>query len=73
MQEITNSFTEVLKSRVTNSLYGTFIICWSIVHWNFLYSLFFLDSGEILKQTGLLKDQYLYLRYFYFFFIHFLF
>lgn len=64
MKEIFTSIADVIKNRLTNSVYGTFFVCWIVFHWNFLYTLFALDSIIILEKTGLLKNDYLLLYYF---------
>jgi len=64
MKEILNSITEVGKTRLTNPLYGTFLFTWFVFHWNFIFAVFSIDDKEILKLTGLLKNDYLVYRYF---------
>lgn len=63
-EEMLKSFKEILKKRMANPIYGTFIISWSIFHWNFVYSLFFLDQKLVLDSTGLLKNEYLICKFF---------
>lgn len=65
MKEIVSSITETVKNRLTNSLYGTFFVTWLVFHWNFVFSVFSLDDTKILQMTGLLKNDYLYQKYFY--------
>ena len=64
MKEMVDSITETMKNRLTNSLYGTFFVCWLIFHWNFIFSIFALDDTKILEITGLLKNDYLWKKYF---------
>lgn len=64
MKEIANSISETIRNRLTNSLYGTFFVSWLIFHWNFIFSIFFLSEDKILEATGLLKNDYLYQKYF---------
>lgn len=64
MKEIFNSVTEIAKNRLTNSLYGTFILSWLIFHWNFVFSIVALDDTKIMQFTGLLKNDYLSQKYF---------
>lgn len=59
-----NSITEVFKTRLTNSLYGTFFVTWFIFHWNFVFSVFALSDDKILQIYGLLKNDYLVQHYF---------
>lgn len=59
-----DSIAETLKNRLTNSLYGTFFISWVIFHWNFIFSVFALDDSKVLLMSGLLKNDYLWQRYF---------
>lgn len=63
-EEILKSLKEVLKNRLTNPVYGTFIICWLTLHWQLVFSLLFLDQNIILARTGLLKNEYLSIRFF---------
>jgi hypothetical protein len=58
------SVEESLKKRMANPIYGTFIISWAVFHWNFIYSIFFLDQKLILESTGLLKNEYLTYKFF---------
>lgn len=64
MKEVASSIKERLISNLSNPLYGTFIISWSIFHWNFLYSLFFLSEDKIWESQKILKNDYLISRYF---------
>lgn len=64
MKEIVTSITDVVKNRLTNSLYGTFLVAWAFFHWDFIFSLFALDDNKILLMNGLLKNEYLIQRYF---------
>lgn len=64
MKELLESTVESIKHRLTNALYGTFVISWMIFHWNFLFALFFLDDGMIFNQSHLLKNDYLVEKYF---------
>lgn len=64
MKEPTESVIDVVKSRLTNPLYGTFVLAWIIFHWNFIFSIFVLDDNKIFDVTGLLKNEYLLSRYF---------
>ena len=59
--EVIESTKEVLKSRSSSPVYGSFIIVWIIFHWNFVFTMFFVNEDNILKTTGLLKNEYLYL------------
>ena len=64
MKEIVNSIAETIKNRLTNPVYGTFVISWIIFHWNFIFSILFLSEDKILETTGLLKNDYLVYRFF---------
>ena len=48
-----------MKNRLTNPLYGTFIISWLVFHWNFIITLFFVSEDKIWQTTSLLKNDYL--------------
>lgn len=64
MKEIANSISKTINNRLTNSLYGTFFVSWLIFHWNFIFSIFFLSEDKIYEITRLLKNDYLYQKYF---------
>ena len=64
MKEIIDSFRENIKNRLSNSLYGTFLISWLIFHWNFIFLVIALNEDKILHSTGFLKNEYLISRYF---------
>ncbi|MFA7252604.1 MAG: hypothetical protein WC027_02000 [Candidatus Paceibacterota bacterium] len=62
--EITNSVKNEVKKRLSSSIYGTFVIFWLVCHWRFVLTIFFVSEDLILKQTGLLKNDYLLFNYF---------
>lgn len=64
MKDFLDSLAEHFSHRVKSQLYGTFGFWWIVIHWQFFYSLIFLDQNLILKKTGLLKDTYLRRTYF---------
>jgi hypothetical protein len=64
MKEVIDSISDVIKNRLTNSVYGTFFLSWLVFHWNFVYSLFALDPDKVFQVTGFLKNEYLIQRYF---------
>ncbi|MFZ2205228.1 MAG: hypothetical protein WAV23_01410 [Minisyncoccia bacterium] len=64
MKEIFDSISDTIKSRLTNSIYGTFTMCWIVFHWNFLYAVFALDDTKIFQLTNKLKNDYLWGKYF---------
>jgi hypothetical protein len=57
--ELLKSIIESFKTRVSNPLYGTFIVTWILVNWNFVYSFLFLDQNIIFQESGMLKNEYL--------------
>lgn len=57
--EITNSFEEALKKRISTPIYGTFLISWLIFHWNFVFTIFFVSEEKIWQANGILKNDYL--------------
>jgi hypothetical protein len=59
MKEILDSVKDGLKGRLTNPAYGSYIIFWVILHWQFIFSVFSLDQNIVLQKTGLLKNEYL--------------
>lgn len=64
MKEILNSVTDTIKNRLTNSLYGTFFVSWLIFHWEFVYTLFFVDENIIWNSKMLFKNDYLIQEFF---------
>src|SRR3989344_2658128 len=62
--EITDSFKNSIKKRLTSSVYGTFIIYWLIFHWNFIFTIFFVSEDKIWDSMGLLKNDYLIKNFF---------
>lgn len=57
--EVTDSIREALEDRITSPFYGYFIISWTIVNWDYLYTAIFVSGDDIFKKTGLLKNEYL--------------
>lgn len=57
--EILDSTQQVFKKRLFSPIYGTFVITWVIVHWDFFVTLFFVSEDGIIEKTGLLKNEYL--------------
>lgn len=64
MKEILNSVTKTVKNRLTNSLYGTFFVSWLIFHWNFVFTIFFVDQDIVWKSKMLFKNDYLLQEFF---------
>lgn len=62
--EITDSFRDIMKKRLTSPIYGIFLISWIIFHWNFIFTIFFVSEDKIWNATGLLKNEYLEKTYF---------
>lgn len=62
--EIINSFNGVLKKRLTTPIYGTFLVSWLILHWEFIFVIFFVSEDKIWQSTGLLKNDYLIREFF---------
>lgn len=58
-REILPSVKEAIKARFVSPIYGTFILFWSLFHWDFLFTMFFANETLILQETGLLKHEYL--------------
>ncbi len=59
--DIIKSTIDSLKNRLTNPIYGTFIVVWILTNWKFVYSFLFLSQTQVLEKTSLLKNNYLYL------------
>lgn len=57
--EIVDSFKKNLRESITSPIYGIFIISWLIVHWKFIFTMFFVSGDKILEKTSLLKHEYL--------------
>jgi hypothetical protein len=61
---LADSFKTSLKTKYESSIYGIFITYWLIFHWNFVFTLFFVNENNILNSTGLLKNDYLVSKFF---------
>lgn len=59
MKGAMDSVMGVIKDRLVDPVYGTFFVLWGILHWKFLYTMFFVDEKIILSKTGQLKSDYL--------------
>jgi hypothetical protein len=63
LSEISNNICEVLKERVSNTMYGTFIISWILWNWKIFYITFFVDQKIIFDQFHILKIDYILQNY----------
>ena len=59
MKEIVDSIVEYFKSRMKTPIYGLFSFWWVVLHWEFFYTLVFVNEKDILTHTGYLKNEYL--------------
>lgn len=66
-----DKFSEFLKSifdsfenRLTNPLYGTFVVTWILTNWRLVYSVLFLDQAIVFQKSGLLKNEYIWNYFF---------
>lgn len=60
MSEILSSLHADFKERLASPVYGVFIITWSIVNWEFVYTALFVSEEKIWEATeGVLKNTYL--------------
>src|SRR4030042_4078453 len=57
--EITDSLKDYIKKRVTTPIWGTFFVFLLIFHWEFVFTIFFVNEDLILARTGYLKNDYL--------------
>jgi hypothetical protein len=64
MGELVDSIIEHFKTRLKTPVYGVFAFWWGILHWEFLYTLLFVDQEKIFAKAGLLKNVYLQQTYF---------
>src|SRR3989344_6654039 len=62
-EKVKNTIEEVLVRRFLNPVYFNFFLFSAILHWEFLYSVFFLDQEYIWEKECLLKNEYLYKHY----------
>lgn len=60
--EIVSSAAASIEERMSSPFYGYFIISWLIFNWKFLYIAFFVDQEKIFEKTGLLRDEYIWLK-----------
>jgi len=61
---ISESIGENIKKRLNSPIYGTFFIFWLILHWRFVFTIFFMSEDAIIEKTGLLKNDYLVMTFF---------
>ncbi len=61
--EIVDSVKQELGRRMLSPVFGTFVIYWTIFHWQFLVSLFFVSSEQIWQSERMLKTDYLKISY----------
>lgn len=59
MKEIFDSIISHYRTRLNSPVYGIFAFWWIALHWEFFYTLLFVDQNAILDKTGLLKNEYL--------------
>lgn len=59
MSDIWDSFTEYVKTRLTNPFLATLIVVWIIRNFTFVFSLFNFDSGETREQKLEYIENYL--------------
>jgi hypothetical protein len=59
VKEILDSIIDHYKARLSSPVYGIFAFWWITLHWEFFYTLLFVDQEAILQKTGLLKNEYL--------------
>lgn len=57
--EVTDSFSNLVKKRLTTPIYGTFLMFWVVFHWKFLVAIFFADEEMLWKSQHILKNEYL--------------
>lgn len=62
--ELIQSLINRIRDRATSPLYGTFIISWLVIHWDFIYTAFFVSEDKIWNATHQLKNDYLITTYF---------
>ncbi len=62
--ETPSLFFNFIKEKFNSKFYGVFIISWAIIHWDFLYTLFFVNQNEVGTYFDMLKIEYVKYTYF---------
>lgn len=64
MNEVIGSIAKHFDMRMRTPVYGIFGFWWIVFHWEFFYTLLFVDQNKIFVKTGLLKNEYLKQRFY---------
>lgn len=59
MNELFGSIAKYLNTRMKTPVYGVFSFWLIVLHWEFFYTLLFVDQGYILQERHMLKNEYL--------------
>lgn len=59
MKDVLDSIFHQFNNRMKTTFYGLLGSWLVLLHWEFFYTLFFVDEQKILDKTGLLKNEYL--------------
>jgi len=62
--DITDSFGEAVKKRLTTSIYGTFLMSWLVFHGKLVITIFFVSEEKIWESFGIFKSDYLAILFF---------
>ncbi len=59
MESLIDSLVTYFRNRTSSAFIGTFVAFWSIWHWQFFVTLFFVDQDFIFDKYGMLKSEYI--------------
>jgi hypothetical protein len=63
MSQIADLIGDYFKTRLKTPFYSILLFWWISLHWEFIYTAFFVSGGDILDKTGLLKNEYMVLHF----------
>lgn len=63
MKEVVDSVFQQFNNRLRTPFYGLLTSWWVILHFEFFYTLLFVDESKIYDQTNMLKNEYLHQKF----------
>lgn len=63
-QEVKDEVNVIIRERLSSPFYGSFLVAWLVINWQFLFSALFIDEDKIWKLHHILKIDYLVGQYF---------
>lgn len=62
--EVTDSIKDAARDKLNTYFYGLYVLFWSVFHWDFLVTLFFVSEDKIYEVHHQLKTDYLHVLLF---------